>query len=124
MSTKTFHKYTSLILGILFLLFAILQYNDPDALLWIIIYGSVSALSFYSFRGYYNLLVLIILGLLYLFGAVYYWPPEFEGIFIGSSDTSNIELARESLGLMICFFVTVYYYVLSNKTADNIQEKE
>jgi len=118
MSTETFHKYTSLILAIIFLVFAILQYNDPDALLWIFIYGSVAVLSFYSFRGFLNRLVIIIFGLLYLFGAIYYWPTEFEGMFIGQGDISNIELARESMGLMICFFVATYYYMLSLKSSN------
>lgn len=44
-------KITNLIFSILFLLFALLQYNDPDPYLWIPIYLYAAILCWLAYRG-------------------------------------------------------------------------
>lgn len=44
-------RYLNLTLAILFVLFAVLQYNDPDPYIWIPIYAYAATLCFLAFRG-------------------------------------------------------------------------
>ena len=98
-------KIISLLLTLLFLLFAYFQLNDPDPEYWTPIY-LVAALGcglvFFNKAPapiiYYGIAVI------YLIGAFFQWPPQFEGILFGEMKmrSLNIELARESLGLVIC----------------------
>ncbi|MFN4147881.1 MAG: transmembrane 220 family protein [Runella sp.] len=98
-------KILSLVLAVVFIVFAAVQYNDPDPELWIPIYG-IAALACLSIfwgkapRQY----VFVVLALAYFFAAYRQWPPHYEGVFWGEMQmrSINIEMARESLGLMIC----------------------
>lgn len=90
------------ILGICFLAFAAVQYNDPDAGLWILIYFIAASLCFMVVKGKASTILLLAAALLYGIGAVYLWPDLYEGISIGGGDINNIEEARESLGLGMC----------------------
>ncbi|MCA6079161.1 transmembrane 220 family protein [Fulvivirga sedimenti] len=61
-------KAIKIILALLFLLFAVVQYNDPDPWLWIAIYGITAGLFIANIWGWYNktvLLVFLVLGVLY-----------------------------------------------------------
>ncbi|MCE7066840.1 transmembrane 220 family protein [Dyadobacter sp. CY326] len=93
--------------GIVFVIFAYLQLNDPDSGLWIAIYSFAALACFMSIRELWPSWVFYALGAGYLVAAVLQWPPEFEGIFFGEAAmrSMNIELARESLGLGICTLV-------------------
>ncbi|MCF2488471.1 transmembrane 220 family protein [Dyadobacter sp. CY347] len=95
--------------GIIFILFAYLQLNDPDSGLWIAVYSFAALACFMSIRELWPSWVFYALGAGYLVAAVLQWPPEFEGIFFGETAmrSLNIELARESLGLGICTIVMV-----------------
>ena len=110
MQNKRPFQYVALAFTVLFLLFAAFQYNDPDSLIWIAIYGSAALLSILVFFVKINKIWLLAFAAAYLAGAVHLWPPTFEGITQSMSYSSNIEVARESLGLGICFLVVVYYY--------------
>lgn len=93
--------------GILFVIFAYFQLNDPDSGVWIAIYSFAALGCFMSIRGLWPSWVFYVLAAGYLIGAVFQWPHEFEGIFFGETAmrSLNIELARESLGLGICAVV-------------------
>lgn len=110
MQNKRPFQYVALAFTVLFLLFAAFQYNDSDSLIWIAIYGSAALLSILVFLVKINKIWLLAFAAAYLAGAVHLWPPTFEGITQRMSFSSNIEEARESLGLGICFLVVVYYY--------------
>lgn len=95
--------------GILFLLFAILQYNDPDPQVWIPIYALAAMACFMALTTigkpwFYGLMAVIYAG-----AAVFQWPPVFEGFVLNEMGmkTVNIELAREAGGLAICAVVMV-----------------
>lgn len=112
---KKIHQYIALIFTALFVLFAAFQYNDPDAFAWIIVYLSAASLSFlaYSKRG--SSLTFILAGVAYLIGAIIFWPPKYEGLFLNMGYSVNIEEARESLGLFLCFIAMVYFYTIYRK---------
>ena len=99
-------KYVHLVLFLVFLLFACWQYNDPDPILWITIYGIAAYCAFKAFKNQSNRELLQILIILSLAAGLNSWlqMTAWEGVITGtiSMKTNNQELAREALGLVIC----------------------
>lgn len=108
------------ILCILFILFAAVQYNDPDPFVWICIYLFTSLICFLAARKvYYKQIILAgsilsfiwsvtlaasILNAVNLFGA--------GSIFsLSMIKDKEVEEARESLGLIIVTIVLVWKYI-------------
>ena len=95
---------------ILFSISAILQYNDPDALLWMAIYGLAMLVTLgFLFKKVPSQLPFV-LGILGVFGFYYVLPEKFEGFAIGEGAIKNIEEAREAFGLLI---IAVVMFVLA-----------
>lgn len=95
---------------ILFLLFAAVQYNDPDGWLWILLYLGV-AYSCYRgmlFKG--DQVSYLLMALFIFLWAANQFPPQWEGVMLDAMGmkTLNIELGRESLGLGICSIAMVF----------------
>ncbi len=97
-------KVVSLLLALLFTYFVVVQYNDPDPEVWMPIYGIavVACLSVFFDKAPRKYVFFIMAGA-YLLAAFQQWPPKYEGVFWGemAMRSINIELARESLGLVI-----------------------
>ncbi len=115
-------KYTALLATLLFILFALVQINDPDPYIWIPFYLVPAAISFMVSRGRYPFFLIIPLALLYLGFSLYTFPPSLTRWISDelsnqsmSMKTMSMEEARESLGSMICFLFlaiySVYFYV-------------
>lgn len=107
-------RYTALFLAFIFIVFGIFQYNDPDPLIWMPIYGIAALISIGIVINRINITVLIVAMILYFIGAVYMWPSSYEGITLDMGYKIEIEEVRESLGLFICglamaFYTFVYY---------------
>ncbi|HNN80711.1 MAG TPA: transmembrane 220 family protein [Leptospiraceae bacterium] len=109
---------------ILFTLFALVQYNDPDPYIWIMIYSYTAILCLLaSFRKYYKYLyiagaVISVLWSLSLFQSIFFAIKEFGAnpIFsINMVKEKNVEEARESLGLLIVFLVMIWKYYEAKK---------
>lgn len=119
-------KIASAILALMFFSFAFVQLNDPDPVLWIIIYLSMAAICILAiFKKYYKI-VMAILAAGYLLYAVILFPGLIE--WLQSKDKSllfddlakmqhlYIEESREFLGLVICLAVlTVYWFRSTNQ---------
>ncbi len=107
---KIFHIF----FGVIFILFAALQYNDPDPAVWMAVYISSAVLCFLSifyqkshfFRKFY-----LIWAIFTAVWAIFQWPPVWEGLG-DSMKTTNNELARESLGLLICSLIAILQYII------------
>ncbi len=107
---KVFH----LTFGIVFILFAALQYNDPDPWVWMTVYLCSAFLCFLSifnqkspfFHKFY-----LIWGIFTAIWGIFQWPPVWEGLG-DSMKTTNNELARESLGLFICSLIAILQYIM------------
>ncbi len=95
----------------LFLWAAFVQLNDPDAALWIGIYGLAAAISLLFALGRLPSWIALLLGIAYLTGAFFFWPEAYEGVRFGERGMANmnIELGRESLGLGITALVFFFY---------------
>lgn len=103
-------KIANLILGTIFLLSAAVQYNDPDPIAWILIYGLVAGVLFFAAFGKRNKWVAIV-GI--AVSAVWFISllPEFiNWIQMGmpniagtmKTEEPHIEYTREFLGLALC----------------------
>jgi hypothetical protein len=94
-------RYVNGFLCLVFALFAIAQYNDPDALLWFLIYGIPAAWAgAVAFRPRVLLSNRLLIGAFLLclaaavVGTVYMWPSLPENWI-------HVEEEREGLGLII-----------------------
>jgi hypothetical protein len=94
-------RYVNGFFCVLLMLFAIVQYNDPDAILWILIYGITAVwaglAAFRPVRFAHNQWLLTVFGVSLVAiagGAVYDWPQSI-------ADWWDNEVVREGLGLII-----------------------
>ena len=94
-------RYINALLCALLGLFAIVQYNDPDALLWALIYGVPAVWAGLAAwrpvglsRSPAALGALAACLLLALGGTIYMWPADFSVWW-------DVEEVREDIGLMI-----------------------
>ena len=112
-------KIISFLLFLLYALFAYFQLNDPDPVLWVILYGIVALFSLTRVFGYYNLklvigmmIVLGIYSLIYVPGVIeWLGQPNKEELFGAMyKDKMYIEESREFIGLMIALAGLFYHY--------------
>ncbi|MFC5409872.1 transmembrane 220 family protein [Larkinella bovis] len=110
-------KAIAISFGLIFVLFAAFQYNDPDPQVWVPIYGFAALACFLALGNKLQPWFYGVAGVLYLGMAIYWWPPVFEGFLLDEMGmkTINIELARESGGLGICALVLFGLAVLTRK---------
>lgn len=102
---STVFKVFAIVFGILFLVSAGLQYNDPDPLVWMIIWGLAGVITLgYAFERI-RFSVPLVSGIVALIGFFYLYPEKFEGFEIGQGDIKNIEEGREAYGLLIISIV-------------------
>lgn len=113
----------------MFLAFAALQVNDPDPVLWILIYGVMAVVSVMAIFEYYNRKLMIGLAIVYgiymviLFPGVAEWLQQddksvlFDDVM--KMEYPYIEESREFLGLLICQLVLAVCFFRSfrGKTA-------
>ena len=73
-------KTIGFLFTILFIWSAYLQLNDPDPILWIVIYLVAALASLLFAFNKLNFLLASILVISYIIGALINWPESFEGI--------------------------------------------
>lgn len=121
-------RILNFILALMFLAFAFVQINDPDPVVWILIYGAMATLCIMAIFKYYPRKFMIALLVLYLAYCVYtliYHPGILQwlqsenksDIFdeVAKMENLYIEESREFLGLMICVGVLIIYMVRAGK---------
>lgn len=106
---KSFFKIVGSVFAVLFTWAAYLQYNDPDATIWFIIYGLAAFISVLFVVNRLPFLITIFTCLLAAAGAYSQWPAQFQGFTIGEGDIENIERGREACGLLIIAVVMLLY---------------
>jgi hypothetical protein len=100
-------RIANILMGALFILAVAVQYNDPDPIQWMTIYGLAALSCFLALRGRLPWTVPAAIGVVALIWAATLAPgvmraPSLEGFF-GSMQmkTPAVEEAREMFGLMI-----------------------
>lgn len=112
------------LLGLIFILFSLVQLNDPDPVIWVIIYLVPAIISFLFTHRKVNRFMLFLLCLIYLIAAIYLFPPSISD-WIHAEDKAQslgmklpgIEKARESMGLFICFLSLLFLWFKSTNLA-------
>lgn len=116
-------KVLNLVLAVMFLAFAFLQVNDPDPVLWILIYGLMAVVCILAaFNTYYKvaMIVLLVGYSVYCFflipGFQEWMAQEDKSVLLDDvmkMQYPYIEETREFLGLLICIIVLVLQLVRS-----------
>jgi hypothetical protein len=119
-------RIISFILAAMFVLFAFVQVNDPDPIVWILIYGVMAVICILAAFNIYPRKIMIGLALLYAVYSVYYFPGVREWLHqedksllfdnLAKMQYSYIEESREFLGLAICVIVLVIYIVRGKRS--------
>ena len=118
-------RIVNFLLAAMFLVFAFLQINDPDPLIWILIYGAMAVVSVMAIFSYYPMKFLAVLLVAYLAYSVVYFDGVTEWLRqdnkselfddLAKMEHWYIEEAREFLGLMICVGILIMYIVMARK---------
>ena len=111
-------KVLNIVLGILMILFAYFQMNDPDPYGWVFIYLSTAAVcGFAVFNRYYLPFITTALALSLLWTAslipdFFDWIVNGADSIVGSmkAEAPHIELTREFLGLVIISGTLFFQY--------------
>ncbi|WP_273567533.1 transmembrane 220 family protein [Maribacter halichondriae] len=115
-----FFKLFGWLFGILCLTSAVLQYNDPDPMVWILIYLVAAIVSFVFALNKVRAIVPFLFGLMAILGCWYVFPEKFQGFDLEGGDINNIEEGREAIGLLIIalvMFVYAYWIHFSHKNS-------
>jgi hypothetical protein len=114
-------KVFNLFLAVLFLLFAFIQINDPDPVIWILIYGAMAVICVMAAFGYYYSRILAVIlityvaySLTFLSGILEWLKQDDKSILfdnIAKMQHPYIEESREFLGLFISIIVLIMYLV-------------
>jgi hypothetical protein len=120
-------KVVNLVLAVMFLAFAFLQINDPDPILWILIYGSMAVICILAaFRIYSKIAIILLLGgfigfsFVFIPGLKEWMAQENQSVLfddLAKMEHPYIEESREFLGLMICVVVLVIQLVRARKAS-------
>ena len=120
-------KVVNLLLAVMFLAFAFVQINDPDPLVWILIYGSMAVVCILAAFRYYPrlvlgfmLLALLAYSIVFFEGVSEWFRQDNKSVIfddIAKMQHPYIEESREFLGLMICVIVLAIHLVLSRKSS-------
>ena len=112
-----------LAVSVVFFLFALVQYNDPDFVVWLLVYLSVSGMALMAyFDQYFMRIYLCVFFVLFIWFITYIphlvsWIQDGWSNIAGSmkAESMYIELVRECFGLLLCLIAVAYYYMLSKK---------
>lgn len=120
-------KWVNIFLSIVFVLFAVLQYNDPDPYLWIPLYLIPAFLCWQASRAkHHQYLYIFVMFTCVLFGAYLFfdkngvlsWANEHAAESLVHSMKAEkpwIEASREFGGLIIISFAMLLNYLASRK---------
>ena len=116
---KPVFRSIGFLFAFLFAIAAAVQYNDPDALIWIAIWGLAAVISLAFALNKVSSLVTQVMGILCFGGFFYLYPPKFEGFEIGAGDIVNIELGREAFGVLIIALI-MFFYTIALRRSDRL----
>ncbi len=121
----SFMRIVNFILAVMFLLFAFVQINDPDPVIWILIYGAMAVLSIMAIFEFYPTKFMIGLLVLYILYSIVYVPGVLEWLRqdnkamlfddVAKMQYPYVEEAREFLGLWICIIVLIVFVIRARR---------
>jgi Transmembrane family 220, helix len=118
-------RILNFVLAVMFLIFAFVQINDPDPVIWILIYGGMAVLCIMAIFEFYPKKFMIGLLVIFIVYSFVYIPGAWE--WLRSDDKAMlfddlakmqfpyIEETREFLGLLICISVLLFHFFRSRR---------
>jgi hypothetical protein len=123
-------RILNFILAAMFLVFAFVQINDPDPVVWILIYGAMAVICILAIFRFYPMKVLLAMTVALIGYSFFYLPGVLEWMQkdnkallfddIAKMQYPYIEEAREFLGLLICVTVLIFHLVSGRKAGQKI----
>lgn len=115
-------RIINIAIALLFLAFAVFQFNDPDGFTWVVLYGYVSIMGALAAFGKYNLAFLLPGIAIFGLYTIYLIPNVIEFISSGDDlmnrmapDKVYIERSREAGGLLIGLIALTFLVVKRKK---------
>ena len=110
-------KIIHYIISVIFLLFALVQYNDPDGLIWIPVYTMVSVIALAAGLNRPIKKIAMVLSIVLIIWIVTYIPDLISWFEKGApniagsmkAESPHIELMREMFGLILSLIASSYY---------------
>lgn len=123
-------KIVNIALTIIFILFASFQYNDPDAVTWVILYSYVAVMSALAIFKRYSLpllipgIVIFAIYFIYLVPSIFEWIASGENLMNRMSETQPfIEQSREAGGLLLGLITLIFHFVTRNRYAKTVRAR-
>jgi hypothetical protein len=123
-------RIVNFLLAVMFLVFAFLQINDPDPIIWILIYGVMAVYCIMAIFSFYpqklliaTIAIYVLYGLFYVKGVIAWAQSENPSLLfsdVAKMEYWYIEEAREFLGLLICMAVLIFYVIRSRALRKSI----
>jgi len=121
-------KLVNIILSIIFIVFLLVQYNDPDPYFWMFVYGVTALLCMNAARGKsfrMGNIGVIVFCVIYILLLI----PDLGELVVGSipsSDSEDVlpiktEILREFFGLLITIF-TMFFHLRTTDSSNKITE--
>jgi len=123
-----FQKNIYFIISGLFLGFAIVQWNDPDPLIWMIFYGVMSLIYILlAIKNKFAFYLAIVMSIICLVSMAVILPEIFQWMKDGmpsivqsmKAEIPTIEYTREFLGLLLCLIACIWVIRVHKTTIIN-----
>ncbi len=116
-------KIANIIIAILFIVFAVVQFNDPDPLKWVGLYAFVGVLALFAAFGWFRRWVILAGMAIFIIEFIRLIPDFMDWLNMGAPTITgsmkatepHIELTREFLGIFICIVALGFLYWQSVK---------
>lgn len=118
------------VVAVLFIVFAVVQYNDPDFFIWVPLYLIVAVVAILIDRGWRDKKVVFGLCLMYFLAMLTYIPEVISYFQNGTpsiaaamqAESPYIEFMREFLGLGICLGTLTLYlrWMIKNRKSSKL----
>lgn len=93
----------------MFSIFMFLQYNDPDPLVWMIVWAVAAAASLVFVMNRISFALTLAIGIFALIGFIYLYPSNFQGFDLKDGDIGVVEKGREAFGFLLISLVMFVY---------------
>ncbi len=118
-------KYLNAFLALVFALFAAVQYNDPDPVVWMLAYGAVCVFCVLAVMGRHHPRSLLVLAVVLAGWMATMVPGFIAWLRMGmptitgtmKAESPHVEVVREFLGLGIAVAAVLHLWRLARKAA-------
>ena len=112
----------SYVLSLIFIVFALVQFNDPDSWIWITAYLIPAFVALTFTHNPPKNSYLLVGAIAYLIFAIALFPPSLNDWISAEEEAKSlgmtlpgIEEARESMGLFVCFTSILFFWFKGRK---------